>query len=306
MRFAVWLLASVVAGCGSAGDDRVGTVEQALSSDLVISQVYGAGGNASATYNTDFVEIFNRGSSPASLAGLSIQYASAAGTSWLVTPLPSKSVPAGGYFLVGLASSTTGGALPTADATGSSNMAAANGRVALVKVTTALGCGTSCKSNSDVIDFVGYGTAADHEGTGAAPAPADAAHSIQRKLGGCTETDDNAADFKAPAVTPHNSATPVAPCGPVDDASVAPDTGDDSSASDTDTTSDGSDSTTPPEDSFLPGEDAPAADSSAKKASASDLPSASTCAYPIHNPSQGSFALIGVALGLAFFRRALR
>jgi len=32
----------------------------AASPDLVISQVYGAGGNAGATHNADFVEIFNR------------------------------------------------------------------------------------------------------------------------------------------------------------------------------------------------------------------------------------------------------
>ena len=31
------------------------------SSTLVISQVYGGGGNAGATYKNDFVEVFNRG-----------------------------------------------------------------------------------------------------------------------------------------------------------------------------------------------------------------------------------------------------
>lgn len=40
-----------------------------LSSDLVISQVYGGGGNSGAPYKNDFVEIFNRGTVAASLNG---------------------------------------------------------------------------------------------------------------------------------------------------------------------------------------------------------------------------------------------
>ena len=52
----------------------------AVSPDLVISQVYGGGGNTGAPFTNDFVELFNRGSAPASLSGMSIQYTSAAGT----------------------------------------------------------------------------------------------------------------------------------------------------------------------------------------------------------------------------------
>ena len=52
----------------------------AVSADLVVSQVYGGGGNASATYTHDYIEIFNRGTGAVSLAGMSLQYASATGT----------------------------------------------------------------------------------------------------------------------------------------------------------------------------------------------------------------------------------
>src|SRR5688500_6434315 len=78
----------------------------AVSPDLVISQVYGGGGNAGAPYTNDFIEIFNRGDAPVSLSGKSLQYASATGTGNLganvgqLTPLPDLSVPAGGYVLV--------------------------------------------------------------------------------------------------------------------------------------------------------------------------------------------------------------
>src|SRR3989304_934077 len=44
----------------------------AASPNIVISQVYGGGGNAGATYTHDFSELFNRGASPVSLAGWSV------------------------------------------------------------------------------------------------------------------------------------------------------------------------------------------------------------------------------------------
>ena len=59
-------------------------VAQALSADIVISQVYG-GGATQVQYTNDFVELFNRGTSAVSLAGWSIQYASATGTGALDT-----------------------------------------------------------------------------------------------------------------------------------------------------------------------------------------------------------------------------
>ena len=51
----------------------------AISTTIVISQVYGGGGNTGATYTHDFVELFNRGTSTVLLEGWSIQYTSAAG-----------------------------------------------------------------------------------------------------------------------------------------------------------------------------------------------------------------------------------
>lgn len=54
----------------------------ASSSGLVISQVYGGGAATSGTptFRNDYVELFNAGTAPVSLAGLSLQYASATGT----------------------------------------------------------------------------------------------------------------------------------------------------------------------------------------------------------------------------------
>ncbi len=46
----------------------------------VVSQVYGGGGNAGATFTHDYIELFNRGTVPVDLDGLSVQYTSATGT----------------------------------------------------------------------------------------------------------------------------------------------------------------------------------------------------------------------------------
>ena len=197
----------------------------AASPDAVISQVYAGGGNAGASYANDFVELFNRGGTSVDLTGWSVQYASAASTSWQVTALAGSLAP-GRHYLVQLASTAAvGAALPTPDATGTTNLAASGGKVALVRSATALGCGGSagsCASAAALADLVGYGSAADYEGAGAAPA-LDATTADVRANGGCTDTDVNSADFAALAPAPRNSAASAAACsgGPVQPAGVS-------------------------------------------------------------------------------------
>ena len=114
----------------------VGAPARASTSGLVVSQVYAGGGNSGASYTNDFVEIFNGGSSAADLTGWSIQYASAASTSWSVTAL-AGSIQPGHYYLVQLASSgSVGAALPSPDTTGTTNIANSGGKVALVSAAT--------------------------------------------------------------------------------------------------------------------------------------------------------------------------
>lgn len=183
------------------------------SPDLVVSQVFAGGGNANAPYSSDFVELFNRGSTAIDLGGWSIQYASGSGTTWQVTPL-SASVQPGGHYLVQLASGAVGSPLPAPDATGTSNLAVSGGKVGLVHATTALTCGSvagSCSADPLMTDLVGYGSATDYEGTGAAPAIGNATAAL-RAGNGCTDTDANSSDFSAATPTPRNSASPAAPC----------------------------------------------------------------------------------------------
>jgi len=180
------------------------------SSTMVISQVFAGGGNASAPYANDFVELFNRGSAVADLGGWSLQYASGSGSTWQPTAL-AGSVQPGGRYLVQLASGTVGAALPTPDAAGTSNLAVSGGKVALARVASALACGISCSADPLVADLVGYGSATDYEGAGAAPTIGNTTAAL-RAGAGCTDTDANSSDFSAAAPAPRNSATPATPC----------------------------------------------------------------------------------------------
>jgi hypothetical protein len=185
------------------------------STSLVVTQVYGGGGNSGATYANDFVELLNRGSTAVDLSSWTLQYATSSGTSWQTTAL-AGSVQPGHYYLVELASGGTAGApLPAADATGTSNLAASGGKIALVHDTAALTCGAtagSCSSSSAVTDLVGYGSATDFEGTAAAPALSSTTAAL-RAGGGCTDTEANDSDFATAPPTPRNAAAAVASCG---------------------------------------------------------------------------------------------
>lgn len=182
-------------------------------SQVRISQVYGGGGNTAATYNQDFVELFNAGSTTADISGYSVQYASATGTAWSTAVIPASStIPPGGYFLVGLASGATGVALPTPDATGGLNLSGTSGKVALVNNSTALSGATAC-SGATVVDVIGYGSGSCFEGAVLSTSGIDNAKSMTRKLNGCTDDNNNSTDFTIAAVSPRNAATAVSPCG---------------------------------------------------------------------------------------------
>jgi hypothetical protein len=186
----------------------------AATSNVVVSQVYASGGNAGATYLNDFVELFNRGTAAIDLAGWSVQYASSTSTSWAATPL-AGSIQPGRHYLVQLASTAAVGApLPAPEATGTSNLAAAGGKVALVRDASPLACGAapgSCSGAALLEDLVGYGTASDYEGAAAAPALTGTTAAV-RQGGGCTDTDANAADFAAAAPAPRNGSTAASGC----------------------------------------------------------------------------------------------
>lgn len=207
----LWLATAMVCGLGGTAQAQV-----------AISQVYGGGGNSGAAYNADYVELFNRGTEPVSLSGKSLQYTSASGTgnfgasAGQLVVLPAATLEPGQYYLIGLAGGANGDPLPTPDATGTINMSASAGKAALVEGTAGLGCNggsTPCtpEQQARILDLVGFGGANYYEGSGPAPALSAAAAAL-RAGDGCTDSDDNAADFAAGAPAPRNSASIPNPC----------------------------------------------------------------------------------------------
>ena len=184
------------------------------NAQIVINEVYGGGGNSGATLKNDFVELINRGSTSITLTGASLQYASNNGTFNQYHLLPSITLEPNQTYLIQEAVGTGGTInLPTPDYVapqltnfdGSNNsnigfaMSATNGKIVLASDAVQVTGPTA----SNVIDFVGYGTATTYEGTAAAPAPS-ATNSISRTNG--VDTNNNSADFTTGSPSPKNSA----------------------------------------------------------------------------------------------------
>lgn len=187
-----------------------------VKAQVVISQVYGGGGNGGATYTNDFIEIFNRGTVAVDLTGWSVQYASAAGTSWAVQPLTAFTLQSGQYYLIQCAAGATPStALPTPDslpvAPPGLAMSGSGGKVLLANTITAQT--GLIPVAAEVMDLVGYGTSpTGFEGTGPTGTALTSTTAASRLSGGCIDTNNNAADFQTGLPAPRNSATAVTVC----------------------------------------------------------------------------------------------
>ncbi len=181
---------------------------QAVSTSIVISQVYGGGGNSGATYKNDFIELYNLGPTAVNVTGWTVQYASSAGTTWNKTPL-SGTIQPGKYYLIQEAAGSGGTVdLPTPDATGTLALSATAGKVALVSNSTTLtgACPTG------LVDFLGFGSATTCSETTPTANLSNTTAAI-RKNNGATDTDNNSADFSIGSPNPRNSAYPFGATG---------------------------------------------------------------------------------------------
>lgn len=183
---------------------------QALSTGMVISEVYGGGGATSSAFRYDFIELFNLGSTPVNLNGWSVQYASETGTTWTASPL-NGTVQPGEYFLIRMGSTggSGGAALPMHNDTGTSQMSATAGKVALVNRTTAIS--GACPNANSIVDLVGYGMNTNCS-EGMSTPNTTSTSSVRRGGSGCFETDNNRADFSVGTPTPRNAASGTVNC----------------------------------------------------------------------------------------------
>ncbi|MBW7881741.1 MAG: lamin tail domain-containing protein [Caldilineaceae bacterium] len=166
---------------------------------ICISQVYGGGGNSSAPYNADFIELFNATANAIDLAGWRVGYAAKHSENWQWVDLGGHTIGAYSYLLVQMDTGSRGDPLPTPDVTGSAAMSASDGKVMV-------------EQSGQRQDLLGYGAANSAEGA-PAPSPSNTVALFRRGYG-CVDTNDNAADFEQAAPAPRNSQSPPSPCLP--------------------------------------------------------------------------------------------
>ena len=178
---------------------------------LLISQIYGAGGNTGALYTHDFIELRNNGFETVDLGQFAIQYASATGSFSSSSNIIflSGTILSGGYFLIQCSGGTNGVPLPVAaDLVCNVNLAASAGKLALIVNDQFLtGYNPDDPWKPGVIDFAGYGNANQSRGN-PAPAPSNIL-AVFRKENGSMDTGDNALDFETRTPDPRNSSSPI-------------------------------------------------------------------------------------------------
>ena len=179
-------------------------VKAEKASGVVISEVYGGGGNGGSKYKNDFIELYNPTDADINIDGWKIEYAakagSFAGTSNFT--ILSGVIKGNGYYLIQEAKGAAGtDELPDPDIK--------DGKIAMG--------GSDCKvrlvdNNAQVIDLVGIGAANEAEGNATAKGMGNTL-SVQRKdndgsNNGITngwDTNNNENDFYAQEPTPRSS-----------------------------------------------------------------------------------------------------
>ena len=173
----------------------------APAQSVVISQIYGGGGNTGATWRNDFVELFNRGTETVSVAGWTVEYGSATGTTWQASALDGTIGP-GRYYLIQLAAGAGGTqSLPAPDAVGTLALGGTAGKIRV-------------RNRETGVDLVGYGVTANEFKIAPTRDLSNTTAAI-RAGAGCMDTGNNGADFAVGPPVPRNSATPRNDCAAV-------------------------------------------------------------------------------------------
>jgi hypothetical protein len=197
---------------------------QVADSNIRISQVYTRGGEAGAAFQNDYIELFNRGNVPVDISGWSINIANFAGTppniqissSGIRLFNPNGIILAPGkHLLIKFGGNGTSGQPINSPDINLNPMPISDvgGQIALLAKDKTLPFGY-CPAAPDltgvVVDYVGYGIAICYEGT-VTPAPGPN-NSLTRIGGGCTDNDNNLADFSLATPNPRTLANAATPC----------------------------------------------------------------------------------------------
>lgn len=198
----------------------IATPDQVTPPNVIITEVYGGGGNSGATLKNDFIELYNTTSSAVDISGWSVQYLSAATGTTISTPtnkvvIPDgKSIPAKSHFLIQASAGTNTGAtvdLPSPDAVSEIAASGTGGKVILLTnsedITIVLTDITSVTGNAAFKDYVPYGTTSVPVWGSAMSANTANATSASRKLigGSYSYTQNIGYDFEIVTPNPQNT-----------------------------------------------------------------------------------------------------
>jgi Calx-beta domain/Lamin Tail Domain len=198
---------------------------QAADPNIRISQIYTRGGEAGATFQNDYVELFNRGQTDVDVSGWSLNISNFAGTppNFQISSTnirffssPNLIMRPGGHLLIKFGfNSSNGQPLPTPDINLSPfPISDVGGQIILLPKDKTLPfhyCPAAPDLTGTVVDYVGYGTAICYEGTVAPAPPPDQA--LLRVAGGCIDNNDNLADFPLATPDPRTRLSGLTPCG---------------------------------------------------------------------------------------------
>src|SRR6266404_4129202 len=203
--------------------------QPAAAGDIVISQIYSNGGNPGSTYQNNYLELFNRTDNAIDFGGWRIYITSANGTfDQAISFVSSRGLSIGGhqYLLIRFGPDSANGAAVPADLAGPTTAPSPppgvppfplinlspSGKV-FITMPNVNAFGNTCPPNAQIVDFVGYGaTASCFEGSGPTGTTSNTTAAL-RKVGGCTDSDNNAGDFDVSTPTPRNSSAPQNFCG---------------------------------------------------------------------------------------------
>lgn len=178
-------------------------------SNIVISEVYGGGGNNGSVFANDSVELYNPTAAPVNVSGWVIEQQAANGNVGSRHTL-TGTIPAGSYYLVaGTAGANATGALPTPDETSTLGFSGTNASAVL-------------RNGASVVDLVGWGGAKNVEKS---PAAATTNATSVARTNPAVDTDNNATDFTVGAPTPQGTGggtDPTDPTDPVEPGAVTP------------------------------------------------------------------------------------
>lgn len=201
---------------GQTGTYALEISVQEVLPQVLITQLYGGGGNTGATYKSDFIELYNTTNTDINIGGYSLYYSAATSSATnLKYDIPLNSIiKANSYFLIKGGDGT--GTQPawniTFDATCTLNMSGSAGKVILLKSNTAFTLSTpptidEIINHVDFIDYVPFGTTAIPVWGTAMSANTASTTSARRKFvnGQYQYTKDIGNDFEIVTANPRNS-----------------------------------------------------------------------------------------------------